>query len=444
MFPKDFLWGAASAAYQIEGGWDEDGKGPSVWDEFTHTPGHVKNEDTGDIACDSYHRAMEDVALVKQMGLGAYRFSVSWPRIYPDGTGKVNEKGLAYYDALVDALLQNHITPFMTLHHWDLPLALEARGGWLKRETAEAFAAFAGRMARHFDGRVKRYFTINEPQCIVSLGYQTGVHAPGKHYDTAACALCAHNLLLAHGMGVRAIRENSANAVWVGPASTGKLCYPQTDTPAGRAAARAESFAIETENWAFSHAWFLDPILFGRYPEASGALADFVSSVPQADFAIIQEPIDLLGVNVYNGSGLDEKGRYVRRYAGFPSTSLKWPVTPEVMRYGMLHLYERYKLPIYITENGQGCNDRIYLDGCVHDPDRIDFLTRYLMALRQGMAEGADVRGYFHWSLTDNFEWNAGYADRFGLVYIDYPTLRRIPKDSAKWFAQFIKENTEK
>ncbi len=445
MFPKGFLWGAASASYQIEGGWNEDGKGLSVWDEFTHTAGHIKNGDTGDVACDSYHRLAEDVALVKGMGLDAYRFSVSWPRILPDGTGAVNEKGLAYYDALVDMLLKEGVTPFMTLFHWDLPLVLEEKGGWLKRETAEAFASFAGLVAKHFDGRVKNYFTINEPQCVVGLGYKDGIHAPGKRYDTTQGALCMHNMLLAHGMAVKAIRENSASAVTVGLASTGKLCYPEADTPAGRAAAKAATLLIDEDNWAFSHNWFLDPAILGRYPEnAPEALAAFAKSVPAADFDIIKQPIDILGVNVYNGNGVDEKGQYVRRYEGFPRTSLKWPVTPEVMHHGILTLYERYKLPVYISENGQGCNDRIYLDGCVHDLDRIDFLTRYLTSLQRAIEEGADVRGYFHWSLTDNFEWNAGYEDRFGLVYMDYPNLRRIPKDSAKWYAKYITENTEK
>ncbi|MDO5111256.1 MAG: GH1 family beta-glucosidase [Clostridia bacterium] len=445
MFPKGFLWGAASASYQIEGGWNEDGKGLSIWDAFTHAPGHIKNDDTGDVACDSYHRIGEDVALLKAMGLDAYRFSVSWPRVFPDGTGARNEKGLAYYDALVDALLQNGITPYMTLFHWDLPLALEQKGGWLQRETAEAFAVYAGVIAKHFDGRVKHYFTINEPQCVVCLGYQTGVHAPGKQYDTMQCALSAHNLLLAHGMAVKAIRANSKGAVSIGLASTGKLCYPQTDTAAGRAAAQAETFSLDADNWAFSHAWFLDPVVFGRYPsDAPEVLAAFARQAPAADMEIIRTPVDLLGVNIYNGNAVDEEGRYVRRYEGFPRTSLKWPVTPEVMHHGIANLYARYKLPIYITENGQGCNDRIYLDGCVHDLDRIDFLTRYLTELQRAMADGADVRGYFHWSLTENFEWNAGYEDRFGLVYMDYPNLRRIPKDSAGWFAGYIKENTAK
>lgn len=445
MFPKGFLWGAASASYQIEGGWNEDGKGLSVWDEFTHTAGHIKNGDTGDVACDSYHRLEEDVALIKAMGLDAYRFSVSWPRIRPDGTGSVNAKGLAYYDALVDMLLKEGITPFMTLFHWDLPLVLEEKGGWLKRETAEAFASFAGLMAKHFDGRVKYYFTLNEPQCVVGLGYKDGIHAPGKRYDTAQCALCMHNMLLAHGMAVKAIRENSVSPVTVGLASTGKLCYPEEDTPQGRAAAKAATFVIDEDKWTFSHNWFLDPAILGHYPEnAPEALAAFAKSVPAADFDIIKQPIDILGVNVYNGNGVDEKGEYVRRYEGFPRTSLKWPVTPEVIHHGILTLYDRYRLPVYITENGQGCNDRIYLDGCVHDLDRIDFLTRYLTALQQAMEEGADVRGYFHWSLTDNFEWNAGYEDRFGLVYMDYPNMRRILKDSAKWYAAYSKENTEK
>ncbi len=440
MFPKDFLWGAASSAYQIEGAWEEDGKGPSIWDEFAHQKGKITNGDNGDVACDSYHRYQEDVQLLADMGLCAYRFSISWPRVMPSGSGKINEKGFAYYDRLLDALLEKGVEPYVTLHHWDLPLMLQQRGGWRNRDTAEVFAEYAYWLAEHCKGRVKSYFTINEPQCIIRLGHCMGIHAPGKTYDTQDALICMHNLLLAHGEASSAIRYADPQAK-IGLASTGMLAYPQADTKKGREAAANASFCINEDTWSFSHAWVLDPILLGQYPEGKEDIFQrFAQNVDEKEMELIHQPLDMLGINVYNGFCVDENANEVERYAGFPRNSLKWPVTPEVMRYGIDALYERYKVPIYITENGQGCNDRIYRDGKVHDADRIDYMEGHLSELEKAIADGADVRGYFHWSLTDNFEWNAGYADRFGLVFMDYPSGRRILKDSALWYKAFIKE----
>ncbi|MBQ8239068.1 MAG: beta-glucosidase [Oscillospiraceae bacterium] len=442
-FPKDFIWGAASSAYQIEGHATADGGGRSIWDTFCHTPGKILYDDHGDIACDAYHRYAEDIALLKEMGAKAYRFSTSWARIEPGADGVWNESGLAYYDKVVDLCLASGITPYMTLYHWELPQTYEDKGGWRVRETAEAFGRFAGMMAAHFRGRVTHYFTLNEPQCTVSLGHETGVHAPGMKIDQAGQFGVLVNQLLAHGYAMRAIKTADPDAI-VGIASTGRLCYPETDADID--AARAATFAVSDDDWTFTHHWLLDPICLGHFPEAEGTrLGALAKSVSAEDLAIIHTVPDILGYNIYNGHAVKFTAsgfEYVERYPGFPRTALKWPVTPEVLDWGVRFLQERYGRPGYITENGLSCNDRIYLDGQVHDAERIDFLARYLAALERAIAHGADIRGYFQWSLTDNFEWNAGYGERFGLIYIDYPTGQRIPKDSFYWYQNVIRNGT--
>lgn len=441
-FSNRFIWGAASSSYQTEGSWNVDGKGPSIWDTFCHTPGHIAHGETGDVACDGYRRMKEDVAILKALGLSAYRFSVSWPRVLPDGQGRLNEQGLAYYDRLVDLLLKNEITPYLTLYHWDLPEALQQRGGWQNRHTAMAFAEYAAKIAKHFEGRVTHYITLNEPQCFVGLGYQDGIHAPGLKLDQEGILACVHNALLAGGLGARVLREASSTRLQIGLASTGRLCYPVKDTPRGRDAAYRASFAMPEHDWMFTHSWLLDAAVLGHYEsDAPVALRTFADSLSSSDWEIIRQPLDFLGVNVYNGRPVDDTGADVQKYPGFPRTALKWPVTPDVMYYGAHWLYQRYGLPLYITENGQSCNDRIFLDGCVHDPDRIDFLHRYLSALKKAASDGIPIRGYFHWSFTDNFEWHSGYDERMGLVYIDYQTGRRILKDSALWYAKTVREN---
>lgn len=435
-FSKDFVWGAASSSYQTEG--NREGRGDSIWDEFCERPGAIRNGETGEIACDGLRHYREDVHHLKQLGLTAYRFSISWPRIFPDGRGVPNQEGLAYYDRLVDLLLKEGVVPHVTLYHWDLPLALEREGGWRNRDTALAFAEYAGFMARHFSGRVQHYCTLNEPQCFIGLGYGTGEHAPGATLKGSELFTCAANALLAHGLSVQEIRKASTEPVQVGAASTGKLCYPLHNTPENQAAAEAASFQVEEKEWWFSHTWFLDAILLGSLPPELHILKD---CIPQDDWKIICQPLDFLGINVYNGTQVDENGDYVERITGYPRTSLKWPVTPQVMRYGLRWLYQRYHMPMYITENGQASNDRIYLDGNVHDLDRIDFLHRYLLELRDCCSEGVPIKGYFHWSLTDNFEWNNGYDERMGLIFVHYPTQRRIRKDSAAWYAGIVQSN---
>lgn len=440
-FPKDFLWGVASSAYQIEGHSLADGGGASIWDTFAHTPGKIAFDDHGDIACDAYYRYAEDIALIKEMGAKAYRFSTSWARIDPNADGNWNAAGLAYYDKVVDCCLEAGIIPYVTLYHWELPQAAEDRGGWQNRETAEAFGRYAAMMAEHFKGRVKHYFTLNEPQCSVSLGYEQGIHAPGKKLPLEGQFACWINQLRAHGLSQRAIKAVDPEAT-VGLASTGRLCYPAQETPEDIRAAREATFEV-SDFWIFTHNWLLDPVCLGSFPDCRGtALEPLVAKVSQEDMELIHTVPDMLGYNIYNGHEVKatENGfEYVPRGPGYPRTALKWPVTPKVMDWGVRFLQERYGLPGFITEDGLSCNDRVYLDGKVHDADRIDFLHRYLACLSRAVEHGADIRGYFHWSLTDNFEWHSGYTERFGLIFVDYETQQRIPKDSFYWYQQLIR-----
>lgn len=440
-FPADFLWGAGSAAYQIEGAWNEDGKGPSIWDAFCHAPGHIVNGETGDLAADAYHQFETDLSMIKALGIHSYRFSVSWPRIFPDGRGSVNQKGLDYYDRIVERLLSSGVTPFITLYHWDLPLSLEREGGWEKQSTAEAFLTYASLIAKHFDGRVKNYITLNEPQCFLGLGYGSGLHAPGRKLTEEALVHSVRNVLLAHGGALSSMRAACSSPLHIGLASTGKLCYPESEDPASRQAAYQSTFSSSTEDWTFSHAWLLDAAVHGRFPETIRSFRSLNDSISAEELRTITTPMDFIGINLYNGTPVDGCGKPIRKKPGFPRTALRWPVTPACMYYGPAFLHERYKLPIIITENGQSCNDKIFLDGAVHDPDRIDFLTRYLIQLHRAAEDGIPIEGYFHWSLTDNFEWHTGYNDRFGLIYIDYETQERVMKDSAFWYRDLIRSN---
>ena len=440
-FPSDFIWGAACAAYQCEGAWSEDGKGPSIWDDFCHELGnqHVNNGDSGDVACDCYHRFKEDVALMKQHNLRAYRFSISWPRVIPDGDGDVNEAGLKYYDALVDELLANGIEPMITLYHWDLPSALQLKGGWQNRQIADWFARYARIVAERFKGRVARYMTINEAQCITLLGYGIGIHAPGLKLPGEELARIYHNIALAHSAAQRAIKAVAPEAQ-VGFVPCGNLCYPVVDTPENRDVAYRASFEY-SERWGFNFNVVLDSLVLRRYDDTAPAvLKKFAATIPASDWEQMEAP-DFIGINIYQGQPVDAAGKSVPRPAGHPLTACKWPITPAVMHYGPLHVYRRYKLPIIISENGLSCNDVEFLDGKVHDPDRENYLHRYISELSKAIQDGAQVFGYLHWSFLDNFEWNSGYDERFGLIFVDYATQRRIPKDSAKWFAKVVETN---
>ena len=442
-FPKEFIWGAASAAYQIEGAVAEDGRGQTVWDVFSHTKGKTYEGHTGDIACDSYHRFEEDLAALLALGVKHYRFGIGWTRIFPDGQ-TLNERGFDYYDKVVDLLLRNGITPWITLFHWDTPQALEDEGGWQNRETAVLLARFAGTVAEHFRGRVSHYYTINEPQCFIGLGYEAGFHAPGKTLTGAPLLTCWHNAMLAHGMMVQAVRTADP-AAQVGLASCGLCCVPDTDSTADIEAAKAAmfTFGMHPEFSLFSQNAFLDPALLGHYPDHPFFRQ---IEIPAEDIAIIHQPIDFIGLNFYNASIVraGESGpEFVPFHRGYARTAIRWPITPGMMYYCTKFIYERYQLPVYITENGLSCNDKIYLDGKVHDPDRIDYLQRYLREYMRAGEDGADIRGYFHWSLTDNFEWSNGYEERFGLYYVDYTTLERRPKDSVLWYRSVVESNGE-
>lgn len=449
-FRKNFVWGAATSAYQIEGGAGEDGKGLDIWDVYCKEPGKVYEGHSGDIACDHYHRYKEDVRIMKEMGLKAYRFSINWSRILPEGTGKVNEKGIDFYNRLIDELLDAGIEPYITLYHWELPYEIYKRGGWMNREIVEWFGQYAALVAERFSDRVTHFFTLNEPQCFVGLGFLSGDHAPGLKAPLRDTFTMAHHALMAHGRAVQQLRAHAKQPIEVGYAPTCGMTYPETDKKEDIEAARKSLFAMpDVSNWSWNVAWWSDPVLLGTYPEEGLKLYEpWLPEIKDSDMKLISQPIDMYGQNIYNGRcvrmGKNGEPETVKRYEGFPKTANNWPVTPEALYWGPKFLYERYKKPIYITENGISCHDRVSLDGKVHDPSRIDFLERYLAALKSAASDGVDIRGYFQWSLMDNFEWNFGYSERFGLIYIDYQTQERIWKDSAYWYRDFIRKNGEK
>ena len=441
-FPKDFLWGAATSSYQIEGAVAIDGKGPSVWDAYCRAAGAIEDATTGESACDHYHRLDEDVALMSRLGIDAYRFSVSWPRVLPDGIGAASEKGLAFYDRLVDQLLAAGIRPFVTLFHWDYPLALYQRGGWLNPDSPKWFAEYATLLTERLSDRVSDWMTHNEPQCFVGLGHSVGRHAPGLKLPLQDVLLVSHNSLLAHGHAVRAIRAGAKTTPNIGWATVAHVKYPATDSARDLEAAKAAQFGMNEEDWFWSVSWFGDPMHLGAYPEH--ALRMFGARMPKIgphDMETIHAPLDYIGLNIYSGTPFraGEKGpEPVRHAGGHAHTDMDWFVTPEALRWGPVLTGERYNVPSYITENGMANLDWVMTDGAVHDPQRIDFLHRYLTQLEAAADAGADVRGYFHWSLLDNFEWGHGYKKRFGLIHVDFETRERTPKDSFEWYRNWI------
>lgn len=446
-FTKDFVWGAATSSYQIEGTGRDSGKGLNIWDVFTKEPGRVYEGHTGDVACDHYHRFREDVQQMKELGLKAYRFSIDWSRVLPEGFGKVNEKGIAFYNALIDELLDKGIEPYITLYHWELPYAIYKRGGWMNPEIVEWFGQYARLVAERFSDRVKYFFTLNEPQCFVGLGFLQGCHAPGVKAPLRDTFEMAHNALKAHGRAVQMLRAYGKQKVEIGYAPTASMCYPETGKPEDIEAARQALFAMpgDLSDWTWNVAWWSDPVLLGKYPEEGlKKFEPYLPDITDEDMKLIAQPIDFYGQNIYNGRcirmGMTGQPEEVKRPAGFPKTATNWPVTPEALYWGPKFLYERYHKPIYITENGMACHDTVSLDGKVHDPDRIDFLARYLTNLKRA-SEEADIRGYFQWSLMDNFEWEKGYAERFGIIYVDFETQKRIWKDSAYWYRDLIRTN---
>lgn len=445
-FQKDFVWGAATSAYQIEGAAFEDGKGPSIWDIYAHQPGKVFDGHTGDVACEHYHRMEEDIKLMARLGVKAYRFSVSWPRVLPEGVGAVNEKGLSFYERLVDMLLAHGIEPYVTLYHWDMPYALYLRGGWMNPDSARWFAGYAALVAGRLKGRVKHFITFNEPQVFIGCSFIQGVHAPGVKMGRRECLQMSHNVLLAHGRAVQALRAEAPGAL-MGIAPTSEAAIPVSESPQDIEAARQAYFATSGgDDWVWSAAWWSDPVLLGRYPEEGLKLLEAdLPPIGTEDLKLISQPIDFYGQNVYRGypvrMGLDGRPEMMRHPAGTPKTAIGWQVDFDCLYWAARFLYERYKKPVYITENGMSSHDWVSLDGKVHDAARVDYLHRHLLKLRRAVEEGIDIAGYFQWSLMDNFEWSQGYSDRFGLVYVDFQTQERIPKDSFEWYRKTIIEN---
>lgn len=446
-FSENFVWGAATSAYQIEGAVKEEGKGEHIWDVYVKEPGHIYGGHNGDRACDHYHRFREDVSIMKEIGIMAYRFSIDWSRVLPEGFGSVNERGIAFYDSLIDELLKNGIEPYITLHHWELPYEIYKRGGWMNPQIVEWFGEYARLIAERFSDRVTHFFTLNEPQCFVGLGYLTGDHAPGIKAPLRDTFEMAHNVLKAHGRAVQMLRQYGKQKLTVGYAPTCGMCYPETENAKDIEAARQALFAMnqDDQNWTWNVSWWSDPVLLGNYPEEGlKRYEPYLPRITDEDMKLIAEPIDVYGQNIYNGRcirmGRDGMPEEVKRCEGFPKTAVSWPVTPEALYWGPKFLYERYRKPVYITENGMSCHDVVSIDGKVHDPNRTDFLARYLKELKRAAGE-IDLRGYFHWSLMDNFEWEKGYSERFGLVYVDYQTQQRMKKDSAYWYRDVIRSN---
>ena len=450
MFRKDFVWGCATSAFQVEGALTEGGRKKSIWDVFTQEEGHIKNDATADVSCDFYHRYKEDIALMKQVGIQALRISLSWSRILPDGVGKVNEEGIHFYNNVINELLKNDIEPFVTLYHWDLPQALEEQGGWLNPNSIEWFAEYSKVVAEAFADRVKYFFTFNEPQCFIGLGYNQGTHAPGKKIPYKDQFSMVHNVLKAHGRSVITLREYAKQPIKIGYAPTGSMAYPASDSTEDIEAARKVLFSCpdDMNQWTWNTTWFSDPVYLGTYPEDGlKKYAEYLPEITSEDMKLIAQPLDFLGENIYNGyavfAGDDGEPHISERPQGFPITGNGWPVTPDCFFWGLRFLYERYKHPIYVTENGCCNKDVLSSDGRVHDSERVDFLNRYLIAMKKVVDAGTDIRGYFEWSFTDNFEWSEGYRDRFGIVYVDFSTQRRYLKDSAYWYADVIRTNGE-
>ncbi|MDO5422250.1 MAG: GH1 family beta-glucosidase [Eubacteriales bacterium] len=443
-FDRDFLWGAASAAYQIEGAYQEDGKGMGIWDTFAKKPGYIAHGENGNVACDHYHRYKEDVAIMKTLGLKSYRFSISWPRVMPKGCGEVNEKGLQFYVNLTDELRNAGIVPMVTLFHWNLPTALYEMGGWENPRIAEWFEAYTQVVLKALGKKVKYWMTFNEPQLFIGAGLNAGTFAPFEKKSRESLMKISANFLLAHGRAVRKIREYCENAR-IGMAPTGEVVIPENEEPGCVEEAKAQTFFMDRETFPSSIVWWSDPVFKGRFPrEAEAYFPDILPEFTEEEWRMITQPLDFYGFNIYQGGGPKMPGRYDRySFQGSPRTAMEWNVTPEVLYWCSKFLYERYEKPIMITENGMANYDWVSLDGQVHDPQRIDFMHRYLRELKRAVKEGIPVLGYQYWSILDNFEWINGYDKRFGLVYVDYRTQKRTIKDSGYWYREVIAGNGE-
>lgn len=453
-FPEGFVWGAATASCQIEGAAQVDGKGLSIWDSFCQKAAVIADASTPEHAADHYHLFRDDVALMQQIGIQAYRFSISWPRVLPTGTGPVNEAGMRFYEELVDCLLSHNIQPWVTLFHWDYPQALQEQGGWLNPQSSDWFANYVQLVVERLSDRVTHWITLNEPQVFIEHGHKDGIHAPGLRLDLSDLLQVCHNSLLAHGKAVKVIREHSKKAAQIGVAPVGIIGVPCEETRENIEAARCATFGIKPDS-CWNNIWFGDPMILGHYPEEGLRIyGNQMLAFPASDLELIKQPIDFYGTNIYTADvikaaavetsatrGLRQSPEIVAPPVGVARTAMDWPVVPEALYWGPRFLYERYKLPVVITENGMASHDWPCRDGRVHDSYRIDYTTRYLAQLRRACSEGVACSGYFHWSLLDNFEWAFGYSRRFGLIYVDYATQKRLLKDSASWYAGVIKTN---
>ncbi|MBC7879093.1 MAG: beta-glucosidase [Anaerolineales bacterium] len=446
VFPKDFLWGAATASYQIEGAWDKHGKGESTWDRFTHTPGKIKNNDNGDVANDHYRLWKKDIGLMKKLGLKAYRFSIAWPRILPTGSGKVNQKGIDFYSRLVDGLLDANITPFATLFHWDLPQTLEDEGGWAVRSTTDAFVEYTDAITRALGDRVKHWATLNELSVVAWLGYEMGVHAPGLK-DIKLSVRAAHHLLLAHGLAVPVIRRNSPDA------EVGTVLNIGWKVPASKSTMDMDSARIDDGRW---FRWFADPVYGRGYPadmvehfSSLGALPNGMDFVQEGDMKVIAAPTDFVGLNYYgrNLHRVDAPDNDPQIDFPFPKTpehwtEMDWENYPDGLTGSLARVYFDYQpRKIYITENGASYSTPPDEKGNVLDVHRTNYLKTHFAAAHRAMQAGVPLAGYFVWSLMDNFEWSFGYGQRFGIVWVNFETQERILKDSAKWYKTVIKKN---
>jgi beta-glucosidase len=442
-FPKGFLWGSATASYQVEGAVNEDGRGPSIWDTFSHTPGKVVNNATGDVADDHYHRYKEDVQLMKALGVKAYRFSIAWPRVFPQGAGAPNPKGLDFYNRLVDELLANDIQPFATLYHWDLPQALQDNGGgWESRDTSKAFGNYAGYVAERLSDRVKHFFTINEFGAFVELGYAIGIHAPGLKLPPGRFLQTRHNCVLGHGLAVQAIRAHGKPGTKVGLAENMTICVPLIETPQHIEAATRATRELNAQ--------YMTVIQEGKYTDAYLAAAG--ANAPKftaEDLKIISSPLDFVGINIYTPTYVRADSSplgfaVVPHPKSYPHMASFWlSIGPEALYWGPHNVAKIWNVKeIYITENGCSSSDIPAADGIVYDSDRVMFLRNYLSQLQRATADGVPVKGYFLWSLMDNFEWADGYTNRFGLHYVDYESQKRTPKLSAAFYREVIARNS--
>jgi beta-glucosidase len=430
-FPKDFVWGVATSSFQIEGAAQVDGKGPSIWDDFCRVPGAIADASNGDLACDHYHRLPQDLDLIASLGVDAYRFSMSWPRVRPTGAGAFNSKGLDFYDRLVDGLLERGIKPYLTLNHWDLPSALQAQGGWAGRDTVHRFVEYAQAVAKRMGDRVASITTHNEPWVMATLGHETGIFAPGIK-NRAVAMQAAHHLMLSHGLAVQALRAQGSKA---------KLGIVLNLSPIGPATGSAEDKAAAWLEDGRLVRWYMDPLFKGAYPQdVWDHLGADAPKVQAEDLANMAVPMDFLGINYYTRGVVSATGAWDVKSSGNALTDMGWEIYPNGLTQLLLRLHRDWKVPaLFVKENGAAFKDQLQ-GGHVHDADRTDYIARHIAAVGEALQQGVPMAGYMVWSLMDNFEWASGYEKRFGIVHVDYSTLKRTPKDSALWYADFLRQ----